>query len=289
LAVIATDAATPLAFVVAVFTPPANVALAPVCAGAVNVTTTPDTGLLPASLTVACRVDPNAVLIAVLCGVPPVAVTVAAAPATTVSVPESVDVRLATTACIAAAPTRCPVNVALLVSPAATRSPLTTPPVGLANDHVAATFAMKFPEASRLIANPVTVLPDVTFCTGTTVPLPSAFVSTFTDVAAPGTTVSAAVPLIAPDTALIVTGPPAFTPVARPCVPAVLLIVAMVVSDELHVTEFVRFCVELSLNVPVAVNCCVFPTATDGFAGVTAIDASAAAGAVNITLVALSA
>jgi hypothetical protein len=28
----------------------------------------------------------------------------------------------------------------------------------------------------------------------------------------------------------------------------------------------------LSLNVPVAVNCCVFPAATEGFAGVTAME-----------------
>jgi hypothetical protein len=52
LAVNVTDVATPLAFVVAVFTPPANVPLAPL-PGAVNVTVTPETGLLDASLTVA--------------------------------------------------------------------------------------------------------------------------------------------------------------------------------------------------------------------------------------------
>jgi hypothetical protein len=80
------------------------------------------------------------------------------------------------------------------------------------------------------------------------------------------------VPLIDPDAALIVTGPPAFTPVARP----VGLIVTSVASDELQVTEFVRFCVEVSLNVPVAVNCCVFPAGIEGFAGVTAIDTSVA-------------
>ena len=39
---------------------------------------------------------------------------------------------------------------------------------------------------------------------------------------------------------------PAATPVANPCVPAVLLIVANVVFVEFHVTEAVRFCVELS-------------------------------------------
>jgi hypothetical protein len=46
------EVATPLPFVIAVLTPPANVPLAPL-PGAVNVTVTPGTGLLEASLTVA--------------------------------------------------------------------------------------------------------------------------------------------------------------------------------------------------------------------------------------------
>jgi hypothetical protein len=78
------EVATPLAFVVAVFTPPANVPLAP-DAGGVNVTTTPLTGLFPESVTVATNGAANAVLIAALCGVPLVAVTLAAAPALFVS------------------------------------------------------------------------------------------------------------------------------------------------------------------------------------------------------------
>src|SRR4029077_13070419 len=85
LAVNTAEVATPLAFVTAVFNPPANVPLAPVCAGAVNVTVTPETGLLLASFTVAFKLMTNAVLIAALCGVPPVAVIVAAGPAVLVS------------------------------------------------------------------------------------------------------------------------------------------------------------------------------------------------------------
>src|ERR1700680_1738223 len=73
--------ATPLALVTAVFTPPANVPLAPVCAGAVNVTVTPEIRLLLASFTVACSAVANAVLIVGLGGFPPVAAIVAAAPA----------------------------------------------------------------------------------------------------------------------------------------------------------------------------------------------------------------
>ena len=98
------------------------------------------------------------------------------------------------------------------------------------------------------------------------------------DVSTAAVKVNEVVPLTAPEVALIVTGPPAFTPVAKPAA----LIVATVVSDELQVTEPVKFCVELSLNVPVAVNCCVLPAGIDGFAGVTAIDDSVAAVTVNV-------
>jgi hypothetical protein len=79
------DVATPLAFVVAVFAPPANVPLGPVCAGAANVTITPETGLVPASFTVTCSCDAKAALTVALCGVPPEAVMLAGAPAVFVS------------------------------------------------------------------------------------------------------------------------------------------------------------------------------------------------------------
>ena len=60
--------------------PPVNVPLAPVV-GAENVTTTPLTGLLNSSLTVACNPIGKSVLIGVDCGVPAVAAMVKAAPA----------------------------------------------------------------------------------------------------------------------------------------------------------------------------------------------------------------
>jgi hypothetical protein len=60
--------------------------------------------------------------------------------------------------------------------------------------------------------------------------------------------------------------------------PVVAPIVANAVFDDFHVTLVVMFFVELSLYVPVAVNCCVAPEAIEGVAGVTAIDCSAAAG-----------
>ena len=63
----------------AVAEPPVNVPLAPL-AGAANVTFTLATGLLVASYTVAWKGFVKATFVAVLCGVPPVAVTVAGVP-----------------------------------------------------------------------------------------------------------------------------------------------------------------------------------------------------------------
>src|SRR5947207_2167653 len=82
--VMAAVVATPLPLVVAVFTPPAKLPLGPV-PGAPNVTVTPATGLPPASFTVATSGAANAVLIVAPCGVPLVAVMLAAAPAVFVS------------------------------------------------------------------------------------------------------------------------------------------------------------------------------------------------------------
>jgi hypothetical protein len=69
LAVNVADVAIPEAFVVAVFTPPAKVPLAPV-PGAPNVTVTPLTGFPPESFTTATSGAAKAVLILALCGVP---------------------------------------------------------------------------------------------------------------------------------------------------------------------------------------------------------------------------
>src|SRR6202522_2365529 len=85
-------------------------------------------------------------------------------------------------------------------------------------------------------------------------------------------TVRVVEPLIAPDVALMVE-----VPTPAPLASPESLIVAVVVVPDDQVTLNVRFCVEPSLNVPVAVNCCVAPLAIDGFAGVTAIDCSVAA------------
>jgi hypothetical protein len=51
---------------------------------------------------------------------------------------------------------------------------------------------------------------------------------------------------------------------------------------ELQVTELVRFCVELSEKVPVAVNCSEVPFAIERLGAVTAIDTSVAAVTVKV-------
>jgi hypothetical protein len=75
----ATEVATPLALVVAVFTPPANVPLAPVV-GTSNVTTAPGTGFWFPSTTVATNGTANVELTVAVCGVPLVAVIEMSAP-----------------------------------------------------------------------------------------------------------------------------------------------------------------------------------------------------------------
>ena len=72
-------------------------------------------------------------------------------------------------------------------------------------------------------------------------------------------------------------------PVATVLAEPALLMVATAVFEELQVTELVRFWVLLSLYVPVAVNCCGKPLATEGFAGVTAIEVKVAAVGESIT------
>jgi hypothetical protein len=99
------------------------------------------------------------------------------------------------------------------------------------------------------------------------------------DTSTAGVTVSAAVPEMAPDVAVIVAAPVA-TPVARPCEPDAFDTVAAPVDDD-HVTVVVRFCVLRSEYVPVAVNCRVWPVATDAAEGLTAIDTSTAGVTVN--------
>jgi hypothetical protein len=96
------------------------------------------------------------------------------------------------------------------------------------------------------------------------------------DTSVAGFTVSSVEPLMLPLVAEIVEVP-APTAVAKP----VTLIVATVPVPDAH-TALVSTCVELSLNVPVAVNCCVAPLVIEGIAGVTAIDTSVAGFTVSV-------
>lgn len=90
-------------------------------------------------------------------------------------------------------------------------------------------------------------------------------------------TVSVVNPITAPDAAWIVEDP-ALRAVA---LPVVEMVATAGVSDD-HITELVRFCVLPSVNVPVAVNCCVAFLAIVGLAGVTAIDFNVAAATVRV-------
>src|SRR5437660_2401363 len=66
-------------------------------------------------------------------------------------------------------------------------------------------------------------------------------------------------------------------PVPMPVASPVLLTLTVDIVSEAQVTVELRSCVLPSLNVPVAINCCVVPKAMKGFAGVTAIDCRTAA------------
>jgi hypothetical protein len=94
-------------------------------------------------------------------------------------------------------------------------------------------------------------------------------------------TVSVLLPDIEPDVAVMCAVPVA-TLVANPWLVATLLIVATAGESELHCTVVVMSCVLLSVNVPVAANCCVVPSGMEGIAGVTAIETRAAGVTVRV-------
>jgi hypothetical protein len=88
-----------------------------------------------------------------------------------------------------------------------------------------------------------------------------------------GATVSTPMP-VTPERLAVITVDPSATPVASPWLPLALLIVATAGVTAAHVAVVVRFCVELSENVPVAVNCCVCPVPIVAERGVTAMEVS---------------
>ena len=92
------------------------------------------------------------------------------------------------------------------------------------------------------------------------------------DTSVGGVTVKSVEPVTAFSVAEIVDVPGAAL-VANPSLPARLLMVAMAGTDEAHVTDVVTFTERAGpVNVPVAVNCRVDPSAIEGFTGVTAME-----------------
>src|SRR5262245_21917324 len=83
-----------------------------------------------------------------------------------------------------------------------------------------------------------------------------------------GVTVRVAGPLVTLPSVAVMFVVPVATPVASP----VLEIVATAVLDDAQVTWLVTSRLEPSENVPMAANCWVWPLATLGLAGVTAMD-----------------
>jgi hypothetical protein len=97
-----------------------------------------------------------------------------------------------------------------------------------------------------------------------------------------GVTVSVVDPEKPPELAVMVVEPTS-TDVARPLEPEVLLMAATLVFEEFQATEEEISCVELSVNVPMAMNCWSFPSTMLGFTGVTVIEESTAGVTVRVT------
>ena len=93
------------------------------------------------------------------------------------------------------------------------------------------------------------------------------------EVRVPLVTVNDAVPTCPANSAVMVAAPGAI-PVADPLVPAASLTLATDAGDEVHNTEFVRFWVLPSANVPIAPNCARVCCATVALAGVICTDVS---------------
>ena len=84
--------------------------------------------------------------------------------------------------------------------------------------------------------------------------------------------------------AAVITLLPVVTDVAKPLVPAALLIVVTPIALELHVTKLVITWVLPSLYVPVATICVVIPNGVFGVTGVIAIELNVALDTANISV-----
>lgn len=81
---------------------------------------------------------------------------------------------------------------------------------------------------------------------------------------------------VTPDKLAVIVVVPTATDVANPIEPAVLLMAATPGLDECQATVAVISCVEASVNVPVAVNCWVFPSTMLVLVGAITIDTNVA-------------
>ena len=91
------------------------------------------------------------------------------------------------------------------------------------------------------------------------------------DTRAAGVTVSSVELLIPPEFAVMLA-----VPMPALCASPLLLMVAAEAVSEDQVAVLVRSCVLPSVNDPIAVNCCIVPSAMDGAVGVTAMETKAA-------------
>ena len=98
-----------------------------------------------------------------------------------------------------------------------------------------------------------------------------------------GVTVNRLLPEIVPLAAVMVVVPNP-TVFAKPFEPAALLMLATLAFEEAQVTCAVRFSVELSERIPVAVNCGLTPFGVLGAAGATWMDARTGAGQTTETV-----
>jgi hypothetical protein len=164
-------------------------------------------------------------------------------------------------------PLTVPMTAVIVTDPSAT--PVTTPvegptlaSVGSLDDHVATVVTF-----TELLSEYV---PIAVSWTVLVMPTDGALAVTIIDSNAAAPIFSVALPETLPDVAVMTVDPTA-TDVASP---EAAFTVAVAGVPELQLTLLVKSVVLLSLNVPVALNCCVRPSGMPGAPGVTAIDSN---------------
>jgi hypothetical protein len=171
----------------------------------------------------------------------------------------------------------------IVVEPAATDVALPLEPAALLMAATVAFDELQDTAVVRFCDEPSEYVPVAVNC----LVVPSAILGlvglTAMDTSVAEVTASEVDPDVLPDVAVIVVEPVA-TEVTNPLEPAALLMAAIVVVDDFQVTDVVRFCVEPSEYVPVAVNCLVVPSAMLGFVGVIAMETSVAGVTVSVAV-----